>query len=377
MTPDGRTANEFRANCIPAGHSVLKATDVEDDLTVFTSASDATLLLHNRYDGIDLPDHDCRMAILSGLPARGDLQERFLYSALGAHEVLQERVKARIVQGSGRATRNSRDYAVVVVLGDNLVQYATRQDILASLHPEVHAEIEFGLRNSLGVPLGEIREQLAIFTEQGAQWREVNQDILADRDRFSTIQPPGVRELQESARHEVLTWEAIWQGDWNGALLAARSALDALTGGRAPQRYAALWNYLASNLALRHASTTRDPSLIQAAGAFYQAARKAGRGTTWLAHLTDPARQVTINSETGVDPLDTITAANIVTALKTVGQPSRFEPLVVQIHAALTSTPARPYERSWSSWGPLPAPRTPSATTTPPPLPTQAGSSVI
>ncbi|HEX3188452.1 MAG TPA: hypothetical protein VHS30_01510, partial [Streptosporangiaceae bacterium] len=69
MTPDGRTANEFRANCIPAGHSVLKATDVEDDLTVFTSASDATLLLHNRYDGIDLPDHDCRMAILSGLPA--------------------------------------------------------------------------------------------------------------------------------------------------------------------------------------------------------------------------------------------------------------------------------------------------------------------
>jgi hypothetical protein len=53
---------------------------------------------------------------------------------------------------------------------------------------------------------------------------------------------PAVRaaELASSARHEVDAWLKFWQGDAEGALEQARAVLDALTGGRAPQRYAAL-----------------------------------------------------------------------------------------------------------------------------------------
>ena len=84
LTPDNRTAQDFVAHRLPPKHEVLHAADVEGDLGAFTTRPRAALVLANRYDGIDLPDGDCRLVVIDGLPARGDLQERFLYGSLGA-----------------------------------------------------------------------------------------------------------------------------------------------------------------------------------------------------------------------------------------------------------------------------------------------------
>lgn len=68
---DGRTADTIAAHCRPPKtHSVLQATDVEDDLTVFTVKDRAVPLLTNRYDGIDPPDDHGRLVVMAGLPAR-------------------------------------------------------------------------------------------------------------------------------------------------------------------------------------------------------------------------------------------------------------------------------------------------------------------
>jgi hypothetical protein len=83
----------------------------------------------------------------------------------------------------------------------------------------------------------------------------------------------------------VAACDAIWQDDWTRALDLIRQVLDALRGGRAPQRYAALWNYLAFTIAHRLATKNNDTTLHTAASAFYEAARAAARGTTWLSHL--------------------------------------------------------------------------------------------
>ena len=66
LTPDTRTAEAFVADRLPTGCQVLSADDVEDDLRVFTSQPSAALVLTNRYDGIDLPDDDCRLVVLAG-----------------------------------------------------------------------------------------------------------------------------------------------------------------------------------------------------------------------------------------------------------------------------------------------------------------------
>src|SRR3954466_5606811 len=65
-----------------------------------------------------------------------------------ATDVLQERIRARIVQGAGRATRNDTDFAVVVLLGSDLLPFLARGDVLDAMHPEVHAELELGFESS-------------------------------------------------------------------------------------------------------------------------------------------------------------------------------------------------------------------------------------
>ncbi|WP_254400922.1 helicase C-terminal domain-containing protein [Streptomyces sp. AC555_RSS877] len=222
LTPDGRTAEAFAARHLPKTHSVLKAGDVEDDLTAFTSRDKAVLLLTNRYDGIDLPDDDCRLVVLAGLPARGDLQERFLHESLGALEVLQERIRARIVQGSGRATRNNKDWAAVIVLGRSLTSYLSGLDVQASLHPEVRAEVEFGRRNSLNTSSSEMLDNLAVFREHGQDWADVDSDIVADRDTYTRTVAPSAGELRKAARFEVAAWEALWNNQLDWALTAVQ-----------------------------------------------------------------------------------------------------------------------------------------------------------
>lgn len=60
LTPDRRTASKFISERLPEGMTVVQAGDVEDDLSVFTARPKAALVLTNRYDGVDLPDEDCR-----------------------------------------------------------------------------------------------------------------------------------------------------------------------------------------------------------------------------------------------------------------------------------------------------------------------------
>jgi hypothetical protein len=344
LTPDTRTANAFTHNCLPEDYEVLKADDVEDDLTVFTSEANAALVLNNRYDGIDLPDDHCRLVVLAGLPARGDLQERFLYGSLGAVEVLQERIRARIMQGAGRATRNAKDFAAVLVLDDDLVSYVTRRDVQEAMHPEIHAELEFGYQQSIDTSSAAMQENLRIFAEHDADWREVDQDIVDDREQYERIDAPGTAELQRAVSYEVAACEAIWQGEWSRALDSIRQVLDALRGGQAPQRYAALWNYLASCIAHRLAQQSGDPALGNAATTFYGAARAAGRGTTWLSNLAAPAENWSAPAKPGLDPLDEQAMTGVLANAARLARPAVFDTEVERARAALLAKPHKAYE---------------------------------
>ena len=75
------------------------------------------------YEGIDLPDDDCRLVYLTGLPERTHLQECFLAASLRAREALDERTQSRVAQGGGCATCNPMDYAVVLIRGIELTRH--------------------------------------------------------------------------------------------------------------------------------------------------------------------------------------------------------------------------------------------------------------
>lgn len=101
ICPSNNSLDVFLESLKLADFEVLRPSDIENSLAPFADKDRVVLALANRYDGIDLPDDDCRMVILAGLPVSADLQERFLNGTLGAVRVLQERLRARQFKGRG------------------------------------------------------------------------------------------------------------------------------------------------------------------------------------------------------------------------------------------------------------------------------------
>jgi hypothetical protein len=197
IAQSGRGRDKITDSVVAEGTPVWKPGEYAAAPDEFADAPAGVLALANRYDGIDLPDEACRLVILAGLPVGMHLQERFLHDSVAALAVLTERIRTRLTQGAGRATRNSADYAAVLMLGRDVANFCAKSDVQAALHPEIRAEIAFGLENSAGMPAREALGNLRHFHAQDEDWQE----IIASRDATARLEPPGTRELAAAAQH--------------------------------------------------------------------------------------------------------------------------------------------------------------------------------
>ncbi|WP_406467100.1 helicase C-terminal domain-containing protein [Streptomyces sp. NBC_01594] len=341
LTPETRVANTFRERYLPENYRSFTALEVEDDLSVFTAEPAAALVLTNRYDGVDLPDEHCRLVVLMGLPANGDLQERFLHDFVGADEVLRERIRARIQQGAGRATRNLRDHAAVLVLGRDLTSYLARRDIQASMHPEIHAELEVGYDASQDQTSEDVWGNLAIFNEQGTDWDEVEQDIVRNRETYDRQDGPGAAALQRAVRSEVAAANALWSNNHQFALNAIKNVTDQLRNAQTPKRYSSLWSYLGFCVAHRLAEATADPQLQQTAANYFREAERNSLGTTWFYRVAPLATPSAATAEE-LDPTDEA-AMRTILATKDLWEPEAFK-AALEARAGLQQTEPDPYE---------------------------------
>jgi type III restriction/modification enzyme restriction subunit/RAD3-like DEAD/DEAH box helicase len=246
IVPSGHYVDEAIGAFVPDEMPVLLKDDVARDFNAFTGEGQAALVLANRYDGMDLPDEACRLVVLYRLPLGAHLQERFLFETLGAREALDERIRTRITQGMGRATRNRQDFAAVLLVGQELVSFLSREDVRASMRAELQAELDLGLYYAdQGVT---VADALQAFYEQGEAWRESEEHLRQAADELESLPMPGAQELASSVASEVRAWRHAWREDFVGARDHARQAAGSLSGERVKQ-YRALWLYLASSWA--------------------------------------------------------------------------------------------------------------------------------
>lgn len=212
---------------IPEEMPRLHAGDIERGLEPFTTAEPVALLLANRYDGIDLPGEACRLIVMSGLPTGTHLQERFLDERLGARHALAERIRTRITQGVGRATRSRRDTAVVVLHGDDLIGFLTQTENREMLRSELQAELRIAFSTS-ELPAEEILGSVDSFLAQDENWQSTEAYLRKYAEDNPQKDPPGAAQLSESAPHEIAAWREAWRGDYGEAAAAAQRAASAL-----------------------------------------------------------------------------------------------------------------------------------------------------
>jgi len=255
------------------------------EIATFIEEEPSALLLANRYDGIDLPDEQCRLIVLSGLPAFGHSQERFLFDTVGAERVLRERIRTRIIQGAGRATRNRQDFAAVIFRGEDLLRFVQRQEGRSEMRPELQVELELGESYSRD-PGVDLLEALTVFWEHGEGWQPIEsylRDQVAARER---TEDPVSKALAAAVSHEVHAWWSCWQGDLQSAVDAATAAVAQLAGE--PLRaYRAVWEYFAASWAAMFAVQTPDPKLAHAAASLRTSAEATARMLRWFPRFQD------------------------------------------------------------------------------------------
>lgn len=280
-----RTADAVRQPSWP----LLTIDHVSHGMDPFVAQPNAVCALASRYDGLDLPDQGCRLEIIENVPDRDHLQERFLSSRVRAGAALSERVRTRVVQGVGRCTRGSADWAIVVVLGD-LTKYLLRQENLTALSAELQAEITFGVENSTDTTQAEVLENVTAFLyqETGDAWREKGEPIVAQlRAEAVRTLPVGSRVLASAVSAEVQASELAGQGRWQEASTKAQQVAQALSsGGVSTKGYRGFWLYLAGIWAYRAATTGASSSGggLANAHALVRQAEQTAEGT-WARYM--------------------------------------------------------------------------------------------
>lgn len=104
-----------------------------------------TVVLSNRYDGIDLPDSACRVLIIDSKPFAESVLDRYMERCLGNSEAIATKTARRIEQGLGRAVRGEKDYCVVLIIGPDLVAQMKTPALRGYFSPQTRMQVEIGL----------------------------------------------------------------------------------------------------------------------------------------------------------------------------------------------------------------------------------------
>lgn len=317
LVPDDRSAEKVRSAISSAlGYTVFDASQIEESKTPFVQSNGAVAVVANRYDGIDLINDECRLLLADGLPGGANLQERFFVLRVTAQLLLDDRILTRLVQGFGRCTRSPNDYAAVIVLGESLNNYLFKKERREFFHPEIQAELEFGLEQSKAATAAGMLENLRHFLAQDAEWDEAEKAIIALRGGLTQRTLAAAPELAAAVAGELAYQYALWNADYIAALEQCRAVIGKLTHTDL-RGYRALWLYLAGSAAwLAHqAGQLPDDSTAKD---YFRQAQAAAPVLRWLVALRTNAATAAPSDATE-DPRLTAMIERLETVLERMG----------------------------------------------------------
>lgn len=233
---------------------IFSANDLIESKEKYTESDNAVVIMANRFDGVDFPDEESRMLFIYNLPKVTHLQEKFFVGKMAASLLYAERIKTRIVQAVGRCTRNASDYSVVCVLGNSILNELTSPKIQSTYHPELRAEISFGVDNSTEFnSVDDIVENVKLFYARGSEWAAAEADIVELRNQYVSEGKDEAQEkiyskLLESAQLEVNFQYDLWKKNYQAAYEKATQIVE-LLNAPSLSGYKCFWQYICGSLA--------------------------------------------------------------------------------------------------------------------------------
>lgn len=131
------------------GSVVVKSENIFEEVSKLKSGEYSnTVVVVNRYDGIDLPDDSCRFLIIDSMPYSESLTERYEEECRSNSDLTNIRAAQKIEQGLGRSVRGEKDYSVILIIGDDLVKFLKSSSSNRFFSSQTRNQIEIGLEVS-------------------------------------------------------------------------------------------------------------------------------------------------------------------------------------------------------------------------------------
>lgn len=189
-----------------------------------------TVVLVNRYDGIDLPDETCRILIFDSKPYSESLVDLLQEYCRPNSEATLMRTVRSVEQGMGRSVRGEKDYSVVVAIGSDLVRLLREKGSRKYLSSQMSAQITIGL---------EIAEMATQDIEGGKEPKDafidlIKQSIGRDADwkafyaeQMDEVSPKGANEaILKLYAGELKAELSYMSGDYAGASELLQKLMD-------------------------------------------------------------------------------------------------------------------------------------------------------
>ena len=251
LVPNKRIESKFTENLKEICNTdVFDASELESNKDAFLKSENSSVILANRFEGIDFPDDSSRLLFVYRIPKLMNLQENFLVSRMSAVTIYSERIKTRIIQAFGRCTRNANDYAVVCVFGNSIMNEFMKKEKLMQYPAELRAELSFGKETSMGYKtVADIIENVKLFLDQKSlDWQEANEAIIEKRSEYmedKTENPYSscYKQLNDVAKAEVDYQSYVWTNNYIKAIEQLNIIINTLTSPKL-KGYKCYWIYI-------------------------------------------------------------------------------------------------------------------------------------
>jgi hypothetical protein len=164
------------------------------------------------------------------------------------------------------------------------LDFVIRHENRDLFHPELRAEMDFGLENSQVTDTSILTGLSDLLLKREPDWQQADADIVLRRSEQVPAPPPYISTLRESASHEVAYSYALWEQNFGAALDHATKVVDKLSG-KELSGYRALWNYFAGNTAFSMSKLAGQDKAITIAADRYERASQSIKGVPWMARI--------------------------------------------------------------------------------------------
>jgi len=131
------------------GSIVTESKTIFDEVSKLKAGNYSnTVVIVNRYDGIDLPDDSCRLLILDSMPYSDSLTERYEEECRSNSDLMNIKAAQKIEQGLGRSVRGEKDYSVILIVGNDLVKFLKSVNSNKFFSAQTRKQIKLGLEVS-------------------------------------------------------------------------------------------------------------------------------------------------------------------------------------------------------------------------------------